>query len=565
MSAASQHPLDKATAEHRLGPYRLIRPISAGGMARVYEGRLDSLAGVSTRVAIKVIHPEHAGDQAFQDLFISEARISARLDHQNLVRVQQFSREGELYYLVMELIDGLTLRKVISLCRRHNLQLPVPIIAEIGRQVCEGLEYAHQLKEENGDPLQLVHRDLKPSNLMLTTQGVVKLLDFGISYASEAVLRAPGTKSNPGTKSRSQGVKGTWGYMALEQVEGRRVGAPADIYGLAAVLFELATLEPLFEEKDNERLKERMLEDEAARRAARISQTDLSPILVRALQRDPAARYASAAAFGRALTRLISHPVTIRDDLIQLGQQFRVLESQLPTPGTPAVAASAVSSIAASLKAGKTAASGPIFLHPEDRAAALTGSKTANARSKIPPWLAWAGMGLLMSFVGAALAIWLIKLVDQPAIGPDSPSPVVIEATPPEAPQQAIPEPTPEPTPFPKPDEPRPKIPVNLPTPIPAPTPVPTPVILVVERPPAISVQPTSGEAYLTISAFPRAQVYINGVAVRYTPVFDRPLSPGSYEVELRTDDGRSKRFTVDLQAGEKVRKIWSFLENQWQ
>jgi hypothetical protein len=90
-------------------------------------------------------------------------------------------------------------------------------------------------------------------------------------------------------------------------------------------------------------------------------------------------------------------------------------------------------------------------------------------------------------------------------------------------------------------------------------------VILVVERPPAISVQPTSGEAYLTISAFPRAQVYINGVAVRYTPVFDRPLSPGSYEVELRTDDGRSKRFTVDLQAGEKVRKIWSFLENQWQ
>src|SRR3954462_2517935 len=125
--------LDFSRGEQRLGPYRLIRPISAGGMARVYEGRLDSLAGVSTRVAVKVIHPDYANESAFQELFITEARISARLEHQNLVRIQQFNREGQLYYLVMEYIEGITLRKVISLCRRHSIALPVAVIAELGR------------------------------------------------------------------------------------------------------------------------------------------------------------------------------------------------------------------------------------------------------------------------------------------------------------------------------------------------------------------------------------------------------------------------------------------------
>src|SRR3954470_21590523 len=100
-------------------------------MARVYEGRLDSLAGVSTRVAVKVIHPDYANESAFQELFISEARISARLEHQNLVRIQQFNREGDLYYLVMEFIEGVTFRKIVSMHRKQKLLLPVAVIAEL--------------------------------------------------------------------------------------------------------------------------------------------------------------------------------------------------------------------------------------------------------------------------------------------------------------------------------------------------------------------------------------------------------------------------------------------------
>ncbi|MFN7146105.1 MAG: serine/threonine-protein kinase, partial [Myxococcota bacterium] len=187
-------PVDFSRGEVHLGPYRLIRPISAGGMARVYEGRLDSLAGVTTRVAVKVIHPDFANEAAFQELFITEARISARLEHQNLVRIQQFNREGHLYYLVMEYIDGITFRKIISMCRKHRLQLPVQVIAELGRQVCEGLHYAHNLTTEAGEPLHLVHRDVKPSNLMLNAHGVAKVLDFGISSAHGTVDHAGAVK-----------------------------------------------------------------------------------------------------------------------------------------------------------------------------------------------------------------------------------------------------------------------------------------------------------------------------------------------------------------------------------
>lgn len=459
MSATSRnsdcrsHPLDRSGGEHHLGPYRLVRPLSAGGMARVYEGRLDSLAGVSTRVAIKVIHPEHANDQSFQDLFITEARISARLEHQNLVRVQQFNREGDLYYLVMELIDGITLRKMISLCRRHQIQLPVSVIAEIGRQICEGLEYAHSLRTDTGELMSLVHRDIKPSNLMLTNQGVMKVLDFGISYAR-------------GTEIGS-GVKGTWGYMALEQIEGRKVGPPADVYGLGAVLFELATLEPLFDEKDNNRIRERMLEDEAARRAAGIGgpAAELGAVLVRALQRDPAARFNSTTSLGRALSRLITNPVTIRDDLIALGQNFRGLDENNPGAVDRVRSITTVPSqvdprtgSALGLPIATGTVHGPIIVPPEER--------PRNAERPQAGWLPMLLGGAVMSTIASVvtvLAVTHLTAPPAPAVPPPSENPAVEANTLPATPVQNPP-PTPPARAFPTPP-----LPQNLP---------PSPVVL---------------------------------------------------------------------------------------
>ncbi|MFH1464895.1 MAG: serine/threonine-protein kinase, partial [Pseudomonadota bacterium] len=239
----------------RLGRYRLVRAISTGGMARVFEGRRESLAGVSPRVAVKVILPDFATDEGFQRLFVNEARIGSQLQHQNLVQIQDFDRQGERFYLVMEFVDGITVRRAIGLCRKHALLIPMPVIAEIGRQVCDGLHYAHTAAGEDGHPLHLIHRDIKPSNLMINSQGLVKVLDFGIS-------RALFSREREGT------VKGTWGYMAPEQALGRDVGPAADVFGLAAVLFEMATLGALLPESEPDQLKELLAADEAARRAA---------------------------------------------------------------------------------------------------------------------------------------------------------------------------------------------------------------------------------------------------------------------------------------------------------
>ncbi|MEC8425818.1 MAG: serine/threonine-protein kinase, partial [Myxococcota bacterium] len=211
----------------RLGRYRLVRPISTGGMARVFEARRESMHGVAPKVAVKVILPDFALDRNFQQLFVNEARIGSLLHHQNLVQIQDFDSEHDRYYLVMEYVEGPTLRRAMSLCRRHGLVPPLAVVAEVGRQVCEGLDYAHNARSEDGRSLHLVHRDVKPSNLILTPQGTVKVLDFGISKALIA-------------HERKGAVRGTWGYMAPEQADGADVGPQADMFGTAAVLYEFA-------------------------------------------------------------------------------------------------------------------------------------------------------------------------------------------------------------------------------------------------------------------------------------------------------------------------------------
>ena len=312
------HPqIPEGLAPERLGRYRLVRPISTGGMARVFEARRESLAGVSPRVAIKVILPDFATDAAFQQLFVNEARIGSQLHHQNLVGIQDFDREGEHFYLVMEYVEGITMRRIIGLGRRHGLLLPLSVIVEMARQVCEGLHYLHTVHAEDGGALHLVHRDIKPSNIMLNAQGVIKVLDFGISKALFS-------------RERVGSVKGTWGYMSPEQAAGADVGPLADVFGLAAVIYELATLQPLFPEKQAVDIRELLTRDEAARRSAALGGAygALAPLLIRALQRDPAARFSTAQEFGRALGRLVPDPVMARDQLQAFYQDSQQLQSE---------------------------------------------------------------------------------------------------------------------------------------------------------------------------------------------------------------------------------------------
>jgi serine/threonine-protein kinase len=298
----------------RIGRYRIVRPLSKGGMALVYEGRKESLGGVAPRVAVKVILPDYATSSTFRELFINEARLGAAMQHQNLVQILDFDSDGDRYFIVMEYVDGYTLSKMIGLAARHDVKIPLQVICEVGRQACEGLHYAHQAVDNKGRALNMIHRDIKPSNLIVNSEGGVKILDFGISKGR---LR----------HERSGSVKGTWGYMAPEQAAGERIGPNADVFGLGIVLYEMASRRSMFKGRKEDEIRQMLMADHAARVAATLdpSFAPLAKVLARALHRDPKQRFATAADFGRSLSELLPDPLAVREEMVRFHRTIRDL------------------------------------------------------------------------------------------------------------------------------------------------------------------------------------------------------------------------------------------------
>src|SRR3954470_19194779 len=172
-----------------LGRYRLIEALGRGGMAEVWKGRTSGPAGFEHDVVIKRIQPAHGGDPEFIQLFLEEARISGMLHHANIVQVHDFVDEGGDLYLVLEYVDGPSLSRALRALRSVGRTMPPPIAAWIAREICRALDYVHALTDADGQPLEILHRDVTPSNILLTTNGGIKLLDFGVAkYRGSASL-----------------------------------------------------------------------------------------------------------------------------------------------------------------------------------------------------------------------------------------------------------------------------------------------------------------------------------------------------------------------------------------
>ncbi|ACY14717.1 serine/threonine protein kinase [Haliangium ochraceum] len=210
----------------RFGNYQLVERLAHGGMAEVYLARQQGPEGFDRRVAIKRILPHLAGSENFLRMFLDEARLAASLSHPNVVHIYELGKEGEHYYLAMEFIDGVHAGAIIDVGSQHRL--PVTLVARIGADACAGLNSVHNAVDSSGRALHLVHRDISPPNLMISYDGVVKLMDFGIAKAVGQV-----EQTRPGI------VKGKFAYMSPEQTTGETLDGRSDVFSLSLVLWEL--------------------------------------------------------------------------------------------------------------------------------------------------------------------------------------------------------------------------------------------------------------------------------------------------------------------------------------
>jgi serine/threonine-protein kinase len=212
----------------KLDRYELLCPLAQGGMALVWLARIDGL-GYDKIVVIKTILPKYAQDVRFQNMFLDEARITTRIHHPNVAGILDVGEHNGTLYMAMEWVDGDSLSRLLNELDLRRARMPVGVALRICADLCAGLHAAHEVRDENGEPLGVVHRDVSPSNLLLCPSGEIKLIDFGVAKARDRYAQ---------DTSAGQ-LKGKLRYMAPEQAKGGNVDRRADVWSVGALLYEL--------------------------------------------------------------------------------------------------------------------------------------------------------------------------------------------------------------------------------------------------------------------------------------------------------------------------------------
>jgi serine/threonine-protein kinase len=278
----------------RLDRYELLCLLAQGGMANVWLARTAAGRGARKLFAIKTILPHAADDPAFKAMFLDEARIASRIQHANVIRMVEVGEHNSTPYQVMDLVEGQPLHRLVRTCERLNRKMPLGIQLRVLADACQGLHAAHEVSDENGRPLQIVHRDVSPQNILLATNGVAKIIDFGVAKA----IDRSADKTNAGT------LKGKVNYMPHEQASGRDVDRRTDTWALGAVLYwMLVGRAPYKEETELATLKRAMRAPPIPPLPDAIP-LPLNRLVMRALAREPGDRFQTAAEMGEAIEGL---------------------------------------------------------------------------------------------------------------------------------------------------------------------------------------------------------------------------------------------------------------------
>ena len=287
---------DKASMAQQQQRYRVIEKIASGGMAEVFRAESAGLEGFKKTVAIKRVLPHLSEKKQFMGMFLDEARVSAQLSHSNCVQVFDIGVGDDTYFIVMEFVDGADLKAVIERHRKFGQSIPSEIATLICVKICEGLSYAHELRDGAGQPLHIVHRDMSPPNVLITKHGEVKIVDFGLAKANSQLEH-----SEPGI------IKGKFGYLSPEAAKGQPIDHRTDIFAVGIILWEMLAGKRLFHgetDLDTVRQVQAAAVPPLRQYNPNVS-VHLEQVVNKSLAADPTERYQSAREFARDLNGLL--------------------------------------------------------------------------------------------------------------------------------------------------------------------------------------------------------------------------------------------------------------------
>ena len=303
---------DKSPADlpRAFGAYSLLKLLARGGMGEIYLARTTGITGFEKYYAVKKLLKKFTHDNDVGARFIDEAKLGARLQHPNIVQVYDLGKVTEELYMATEFVDGFDLRRVLRFCHEKKKRIPLDIALFIVREILSGLAYAHRQMDAEGQLINLIHRDISPQNVLVSFEGEVKIIDFGLAKSTQ---RSQETQANV--------LLGNFGYMSPEQARGQVLDVRTDIYSAGIVLFELVTGTKRFVEENPLKLLEMVARPTPIMPSDRVPSVPkaIDKVFEKATSHDRAGRFESAEAFRDDITTALHrlNPRASRENLAQ--------------------------------------------------------------------------------------------------------------------------------------------------------------------------------------------------------------------------------------------------------
>lgn len=419
-----------------LGRYELLLPIAAGGMAMVWAARLKGTRGFQKIVAVKTMLPQLSEDDQFERMFLLEASLASQIRHPHAVEILDLGEQGGVLFLAMEWIDGVPLSLVMKAAKRRT-GVPIPIALRIVAQACAGLHAAHELKDASGKLVGLVHRDISPQNILVTYDGLAKVVDFGVAKA---------TAFNDSTTRAGQ-LKGKVSYTAPEQVRGDAIDRRVDVFAMGIVLYVLTTGKHPFR-RESEGATLFAISSTEPVVAPRLFQPDYPPlleaVLMRALEKERDQRYATAKELLQALERALPPNQRATDEDVGnfIRDLFEELHQQTRAALTEALERADRNQLSNNLGISDVTGTGHSVVssfNTVDLCRATPGEAgQSTPDNEIPPFARSRSrvrltVGILGLLAAGALAVPLLQSADAPAPLPAVAAPAARAPAPPEA------------------------------------------------------------------------------------------------------------------------------------